>query len=551
MFMDAPPSFLSRIVHRCSGASVCYAALLLLFLIIVIGPLAALCIDLLRQIGTGSAQGVFLSLFTERRAVLLLQSLGLAAAVAAAGIGTGVLVATALWRKPVSVTFAVLLLVLALIPIPPYIHALTWSSTIAAVNPALTALGAAPLPTNGWVVSFWVQFMAMLPVAIFLSCIALASVDRTLIEAARMVRPDGDVFRKIILPLAAPTLTAAFGFLFVLCCTDYSVPSLFGSDTYALDIFAYYSASGSIAGALICALPLLIVTISVMALCRVGIRRLAQTPNWTSSSWDLPPVFPAGIRAAQECALALLGIQVVVIILGLVRSASPLSRIAPTIQFSAHEIQVSLLIVALAILIALPLICAVARELLDEGITGSLWWCIILVPLAVPAPLIGIGLIALWNNPVFPFLYGTVLMPVFASLSRFAPIAAIILFVQLRSIDPVLFDAARVFSRDSLQTARSIFLPLIAPGLVIASVMLGALTLGELGATLIVTPPGFGTLAIKIYNYLHYGAATEVAGLCLLMVAATLMAGLAVVAALIWRRKNHRMSSGIPGRETL
>jgi iron(III) transport system permease protein len=531
------PSFL-RINCRPRLAPVVNAIVLVLFLIIVIGPLAGLAVDLARLVLSGTASSSFISLFSERRIGLLLQSLLLAAAVAGAGIGTGILIATALWRKPAGVTFAVLLLVLALAPVPPYIHALTWSSAIAALNGGLALIGAAPLPATGWIASFWVQFMAMLPVAIFLSYIALASVDRTLVEAARMVRTDTDILRTIILPLAAPTLSAAFGFLFVLSCTDYSVPSLFGSDTYALDIFSFYSASGSAAGALIAAIPLLIVTLSVMTWCRLGIRRLAQTPNWTTGSWNSPPEFPALIRAAQEGALALLGIQLIVTFVGLVLAAGSLPRIVTTLQFSAHEIQNSLLVVACTILIALPLALAVARELLREDGYGSLWWGIILVPLAVPAPLVGIGLISLWNNPPIAFLYGTFLMPVFASVSRFAPFAAVILFVQLRSVDKALFDAARVFSRDTLHTSCRITLPLLAPGLFVASAVLGALTLGELGATLIVTPPGFGTLAIKIYNYLHYGAAPEVAGLCLVMVTATLMAGLCIVTVLIrqWRR---------------
>jgi iron(III) transport system permease protein len=517
--------------------SVINTIVLALFLIIVIGPLAGLAVDLARLVLSGTAPAAFASLFSDRRIWLLVQSLLLAAAVAAAGIGTGILVATALWRKPAGITFAVLLMVLALAPVPPYIHALTWSQAIATLNRGLTALGSAPLPATGWTVSFWVEFMAMLPVAIFLSYIALASVDRTLVEAARMVRPDADVLHAIILPLAAPTLSAAFGFLVVLSCTDYSVPSLFGSDTYALDIFSTYSASGSAAGALVAAIPLLIVTLSVMTWCRLGIRRLAQTPNWTAGSWDTPPEFPALIRMAQEGALALLGIQVVVIFMGLVLAAGSLQRIATTVQFSAREIQNSFLVVACTILIALPLALAVSRELLREDRYGSLWWGIILVPLAVPAPLVGIGLISLWNNPAFSPVYGTFLMPVFASVCRFTPFAAVILFVQIRSVDPALFDAARVFSRDTLHTSCRIFLPLLAPGLFVASAVLGALTLGELGATLIVTPPGFGTLAIKIYNYLHYGAAPEVAGLCLVMVTATLLAGLCIVTALLRQRR--------------
>ena len=206
-----------------------------------------------------------------------------------AGIGTGLLVATALWRRSRTVSFGILLLVLAIAPIPPYIHALTWSSAISLFNQWLALIGAAPLPVTGWLVSFWVQFMALLPVAIFLSCIGLASVDRTLIEAARMVRSDSEVLRTIILPLAAPTLIAASGFFFVLSCTDYSVPSLFGSDTYALDIFSVYSATGSARSALVVAVPLLIITIAVLVACPVGDTASRTDPELDRSKHGTTP----------------------------------------------------------------------------------------------------------------------------------------------------------------------------------------------------------------------------------------------------------------------
>jgi len=106
----------------------------------------------------------------------------------------------------------------------------------------------------------------------------VASIDIRLIDAGRLVVPDLSVLLRIILPLAAPALGVAFGFVFLICCTDYSVPSLFGTDVYALDIFAQFSASNSASQAFLYAVPLLLVTLIVMILCRSGIRTLAQTP---------------------------------------------------------------------------------------------------------------------------------------------------------------------------------------------------------------------------------------------------------------------------------
>jgi iron(III) transport system permease protein len=41
--------------------------------------------------------------------------------------------------------------------------------------------------------------------------------------------------------------------------------------------------------------------------------------------------------------------------------------------------------------------------------------------------------------------------------------------------------------------------------------------MGELGATLLVAPPGKATLIMRLYNLLHYGASRDVASLCLLL----------------------------------
>ncbi len=124
-------------------------------------------------------------------------------------------------------------------------------------------------------------------------------------------------------------------------------------------------------------------------------------------------------------------------------------------------------------------------------------------------------------------------------IARFAPIGAIIFFVQFRFIDPILFDAADVFSQGLFMNWTEIRIPLLAPGFLVAAGILAALTLAELGATLIVVPPGHATLTMRIYNYLHYGAAAEVAGLCLLMTIITLIAGALTISALYRIYKNR------------
>jgi iron(III) transport system permease protein len=78
---------------------------------------------------------------------------------------------------------------------------------------------------------------------------------------------------------------------------------------------------------------------------------------------------------------------------------------------------------------------------------------------------------------------------------------------------------------------------MLLPGLLAAGGIAFALTTGELGATLLVAPPGQATLTMRIYNFLHYGATGTVAGLCLMMALFSVVAGAFAVLALIgWNR---------------
>lgn len=498
-----------------------------LFFFLLLCPLIGLSYDLFHAFMTGSADLAGPLFLSPRRMGLLVASTGLAAAVAGAGIVIGILFISVMYRLPGKLLYGVLLVLLALAGIPPYIHALTWSRVLQVSGALLPGL-----PVTGWLVSFWVDLMALLPLSVFLTWIAFASVDFRLIDAGRLVRSDMSVLVHIIIPLAAPALGAAFSFVFLICCTDYSVPSLFGVDVYALDIFAQFSASNSAAQTFLYALPLLVVTFIVMIACRSGIRTLAQTPTWFFARFGNPLSYPCWFRILQAGAVIILLVQILVLFCGLFIAAGSVDSVVKSVFLARNELIYSLVTAVLVILISLPLAVAAARVLKRPGIRGTAAWIIVLLPLAIPAPLIGIGMITLGNLPVLSAVYPAIFMPALVSAVKYAPFAAIVLFIQMRLVDPLLLDAAAVFARSSTDAWTKIHFPLFAPGLVVSAGILAALTLAELGATLIVAPPGHATITMRIYNYLHYGASSDVAGLCLMVTVLTLIASTGTILAL-------------------
>jgi iron(III) transport system permease protein len=224
---------------------------------------------------------------------------------------------------------------------------------------------------------------------------------------------------------------------------------------------------------------------------------------------------PPALKRAGGAALALVLLTLLVPFAVLAASAGRGGLQAAASAWA--ETRLSLLIASASALVSLPLGWALAGELLRRGWRAVAAWFAVVLPLAVPPPLFGLGLAVLWSHVPWLPLYGTLAMPVLATLARGVPVAALLLLAQRRRTDGELLDAARVFQRNALHRWRTVTLPLVARGVLAAAGIGFALALGELGATLLVVPPGEQTLTLRVYAFLHAGASEAVAGLCLLL----------------------------------
>jgi iron(III) transport system permease protein len=493
----------------------------LLFVVVVLGPLAALL-----AVAVGDAALVndaSLLLFPSgRRLSLFCQTILLSAMVAGMGTLIGFLAASRLWEMRTGPGSRARWLLLIAAPVPAYLYAQAWMGVSGSV-------GWVPLwvPAD-LILSAWVQVGAFLPLCVGLSLLAMAAVPPAALEAARVVYPDMTVFTRVVLPLAAPALGAVAALIFVLSITDYSVPTLFSLNVYSLEIFAEFSATNNPARALFLAAPLLGITFFVLFLIRGLIRDLLGGTGFCQRP-PLPPVYPRWFVCLQAFACAIVLLHLAVLVISLILAAGSPATVAGAVTAAGTDIGATFSTAVVAALCALPLAYGVASRM-NSGREGMLLWIVCLAPLAIPAPLIGIGLIALWNVPPLSFLYGTGAMPVLASVARFTPFAALVLHAQLRHTDPLLIDAVRVFQTRPLAGWLRVRIPLLAPGLVAAGGVVFALSAGELGATLLVIPPGVETVTIRIYNYLHYGSSAAVSGLGLVMMGMMAAAGVVVAA---------------------
>jgi iron(III) transport system permease protein len=188
-----------------------------------------------------------------------------------------------------------------------------------------------------------------------------------------------------------------------------------------------------------------------------------------------------------------------------------------------RELGWSLLICPLAagaaVLVAVPLAWLARR-----GHVRSLpALCVAALALAVPGPILGLGIIKLLDRPELPWLATlydrSILAPFLALMVRGLPPAIFVLWYALRTVPREMLEAAAVDGAGPLARFWLIALPLRWPAVVLAFVVALAVALGDLAASILVMPPGVQTLSIHIFNLLHYGVEDQVAGVCLALLA--------------------------------
>ncbi len=502
------------------------------FLLVTV-PLGALALAALR-LAWSRPEVMAMALPTGRRWPLLVTTMVLAGGVAVVATALGFLGALTLSTGRVARARLLRWLPVLLAPLPPYVHALAWNDALGWLA-GLLAGGGAPPPTTGQGMAFWVEVMGVLPITTALGLVGILNLPSPAIEAARLHRADPVVLGRVVLPLMTPFLAASAGLAFLLAATTHDVPSLYAVTTVPLDIYAEFSAGGDVARDTILALPGLVASVLVLALVIPALRRVrvGTTGGLGGIAWG----WPAWFRGVQGIVAAVLAAQFLVPVVFLAARPGSWKAVTTGLSLAGPDLGFSLLVAAAAGVLAIPLASSLAR-----GLRSPVWWTLAFVPLAVPAPLLGIALLAVFN-PIAPtMLLDSAFLPVLASLLRFTPFAAFVLLAGLRRRQRDRIDAVRVFQPSRLAGWVGVRLRLEVPTLLAASGFVFALSLGELGATLLVTPPGRSTLAIRISNYLHYGAAQDVRGLCLLLLVVTTLTGLGV-ASLVSRGAGGRTAA--------
>lgn len=150
----------------------------------------------------------------------------------------------------------------------------------------------------------------------------------------------------------------------------------------------------------------------------------------------------------------------------------------------------------------------VAYLVVRSNFKGKSWLDFLsLLPNTLPAIVVAVGLILAWNQTFWPMnVYNTSLMLLLAYSCLLLPYPVRYTSASLRQLGENLEAAARVSGAGFTRSFIHILLPLLAPSLLVAMLMVFAIASRELVASLMVTPAGMQTVSTFVFGQFEQGS---------------------------------------------
>jgi iron(III) transport system permease protein len=444
-----------------------------------------------------------------------------------------------------------LLLLLLFIPLPVLVS--SWQSLLGQGGLLPMSLWRNTLDrpwATGWYPALIVHAVAALPWLVFLVGLGLCGVEPAAEEEGLLQVPATSVLWRVSLPRALPSLFAAVVLVTLFTAADSSVTGLLAIPTLAEEVDSQFT-RGDDAGlvrTLVLSLPIVLVAWLVLL---AALPRLERALPALPVILQRPPLLPMSSRWTAALALAAVFMVTLVPLPGLIwklgQAGRPpswaLSNLSAPLRNEAFLYGgqlVQTVVVAMitgAAVACLALVCCwLAR---DSGWLSLLLLVSMTFAAIVPGPVVGIGLKQLIlvmvqtlpDGPWTDLLYrGPSPLPImWAQTIRFLPVAMFFLWPVVRLVPREQCDAARLEGAGPLAELMHIVWPITRRATLITAVAVTALCLGEVGASGRVETPNSEPFAKLILDRMHYGIDSNVAALCVL-----LLAGIVALMALLF-----------------
>lgn len=374
---------------------------------------------------------------------------------------------------------------------------------------------------------FWGAYLVMTlftyPYVLLPVRAALQRLDPALEEASYSLgRGRWATFRAVVLPQLRPAILAGARLVALYTLAEFGAVATLRYETFTWALYVQYQvafdreAAGGMALVLVAAAMALL---GIDALLRERWRYHRDTPGTPRPPAPVP-LGPWRLPALAFCGLVVLfalGVPLAVLAYWALRGALEGDWWVLLGPATFNSLAVAALAAVVTVAAALPVAALGARH---PGRWSGLVDRVVHIGFAIPGMVIALALVFFGIRFLGP-LYQTVAMLVVAYAMVFLPTALGPLRASWLQVDPKLEEVARSLGRRPWQVLTTVTLPLVRPGILAGAGMVFLVTLKELPLTLILSPPGFDTLAASVWNSISEAYFGQAAVKSLLLVAAS------------------------------
>ncbi|WP_216831450.1 ABC transporter permease [Alkalihalobacterium elongatum] len=393
--------------------------------------------------------------------------------------------------------------------IPPYVGAMTyiivfgptgwmrdfWRDTPWLVN----FLGDYPLNIYSFWGVFFVLTMFTYPYVFLIASASLRKMNRNFEEVARSQGMNTrQIFWKVNIPFLRPAIGAGAILISLYVLSDFGAIAMMRYVTFTAAIY-FQRASFDTASASVLSLVLILLTVVILWI-EAKTRKKSkyyQTSNTfkepdilSLGKWKVPTLMFVG---AVFFVSVLLPIAVLVYwsIIGIGMGALD----ERFFGFAWNSLRVSGFAALLCMILSMPIIYLKSRY---PSVISSSIDKLSYAGYALPGVIVALGMIFIFNNHI-PALYNTFYMVALAFVVRFLPQAMQAGEASLSLVSPRIDEAARSLGQPPWKVMFKVILPSILPGVLAGGALVFVSSIKELPATLMLRPPGFDTLAVRVY----------------------------------------------------
>jgi iron(III) transport system permease protein len=446
----------------------------------------------------------------------LRRSLALAAGVAAATAALGTAAAWLVTRTdlPLGRTWAVgLALPLVL---PSYIGAFTLQAALSPGGLTDSVVGLSLPSVEGYWAALAIMTLLTYPYVYLLVAARLRQLPSALEESARLLgHGPWSIALRVVLPQVVPSILAGALLVFLYAVSDFGLPQLLRYDTLTRVIFGnLLDRPVSTAFALqLGVLALLVAALERTAVARASVSRgsaagrTAATRGLTGVRWPLGRWrVPALLGTAALAVAALVGPLVVLVywavrgvLAGSGRAGSVVAEPAQLLAPLLGSASAGVLAAVAATVVVLPVAYLTVRH---QGRSGAAANAMVVTGFAMPGLIIALSLsfFVLRGPGVVAGLYQTLPLLVVAYVVHFGAQSLRAGQVAVAAVPDSVIEVSRTLGTGRLRRLLRIELPMMAPSLLAGAGLVLLSALKELPATLLLSPPGFRTLATDVWS---------------------------------------------------